>query len=106
MLVRHYRDGPGLEVYDAATASWSGPLRLRDDEVVIMVNRHVEQISRGGVKACRHWVARVPNGDRISMVLEVRPNLAGERAASRAVRQAAMALGVGGGGLRVDALFG
>ena len=97
-------DGPGLEIYDDATASWSGPLRLRDDEVVIMVNRHVEQISRGGVKACRHRVARVPGGDRISMVLEVRPNLAGERAASRAVRQAAM--NCGGGAQRIDTLFG
>eukprot|EP00040_Diaphanoeca_grandis_P006213 m.36441 g.36441 ORF g.36441 m.36441 type:complete len:349 (+) comp17358_c0_seq1:229-1275(+) len=74
-------DVPGLEVYDEHTHTWSGPIILQKDEVIVMVNRHISQITNGRIKACRHRVSQITgDSDRVSIVFEIKPNLTGARA--------------------------
>ena len=70
----HHNDRPGLEVFDQVDQKWVGPIVLEENQVVVIGNRELEQItapalavdgsspatdssSSSGFVACRHRVA-------------------------------------------------
>eukprot|EP00039_Didymoeca_costata_P011869 m.168345 g.168345 ORF g.168345 m.168345 type:complete len:417 (+) comp15316_c0_seq9:109-1359(+) len=105
-------DTPGLQVWEKViinrqeTWGWSKPIVrtsmsrlmilllipttekvLNKNDVVVITNRQLEQLSNGRFKACRHRVAHVPSANRASYIFEVRANLIGQVAAQTAILQ-------------------
>lgn len=72
-------DSPGLQVQRGGL--WE-TICLGPDQVAVIINRELERLSGGRLKACRHRVAMMASSTerdgRISIAYEIRPNLAGQ----------------------------